>query len=925
MRYFLSTFFCLLLGLALVESAYASHVRAGEITAVRDRSAANRNTLTYIFTFTMYRDMCGSCVQAGPEELFFGDGTSSGRLEPVSKDTIGNRTEKVTYIYTHTYSAPGIYIIHISVENRNDKVLNMFDSLNTPFHVKTTLFINQSVGINNTPILLNAPIDLARVGQRFIHNPDAFDIDGDVLRYRLTTPQLGYNRNVNGYRHPHLVQPPGRSETRGPATFSIDSLTGDLVWDSPVLQGLYNVAFVIEEWRNGIKIGEVVRDMQIIVRDNPNNRPNLEIPNDTCIVAGSFLQGVATATDPDKNRIRLTASSGLFQDNFPAPKPTFTVPALQMSPVTGLFEWQSECVHVRKEPYQVVFKAEDLPGTGDDSPNKLVDIKVWQITVVGPRPTGLRATPQGANMQLSWDAYTCSNAAEMIIYRRVGCTDIDTSVCNTGLVAATGYVEIGRVPIGTTTFIDTNNGLGLDPGTNYSYRIVAGFAPPQGGESLASAEACTALSLDMPFITNVDVQATSSTQGEILVKWIQPLELDTKVNPGPYRYDLYRGNGFQGGALQRIRTVTLNSFSQATAGDTTYLDKSLNTADSVYHYVLFFYTGAGLQDSTQSASSVRLTATPVVNAIELSWQAQVPWSNANTTHKVYRESRAAKGSFELIATVEVGAESSFRFTDTGNGIVLDEDSLYCYYVETSGSYSTSKIPSPLLNKSQVICASPLDTLKPCPPLLAIDVLDCASFVADKGNCNLSSFSNKLTWEPAAISASCDEDVVGYRLYYKRYMEDEDYELIASLPATAREYVHSGLRSFAGCYYLTAVDEDGQESDPSNEVCKDNCPYYELPNVITVNGDGKNDELRPFECPLFVEKVEISIHNRWGRSVFESEDNIFINWDGRLLVTEVSSEGQVSTGVYYYLAKVRFARLSRKDELVQIKGWVHVLR
>jgi hypothetical protein len=452
---------------------------------------------------------------------------------------------------------------------------------------------------------------------------------------------------------------------------------------------------------------------------------------------------------------------------------------------------------------------------------------------------------------------------------------------------------------------------------------VAGFAPPQGGESLASAEACTALSLDMPFITHVDVEATSRTQGQILVRWIQPLELDVVANPGPYRYELYRGTGFRGGPLQPLMSRTYNSITPA--NDTVFVDEDLNTADSVYHYVLLFYTGGTLKDSTQSASSVRLTATPVVNAIELSWQAIVPWSNANTTHRVYRESRTTAGSFDLIASVEVASESSFRFTDTGNGIVLDEDSTYCYYVQTSGSYSTNKIPSPLLNRSQVICASPLDTLKPCPPLLAIDVVDCAAFIADKGNCSLSSLSNKLTWDPAALSAACDEDVVEFRLYYKRYLEDETYSLIATLPATAREYVHSGLRSFAGCYYMTAVDEDGQESEKSNEVCKDNCPYYELPNVITVNGDGKNDELRPFVCPLFVEKVEISIHNRWGRSVFESSDNIFINWDGRLLATEVSSEGQVSTGVYYYLAKVRFARLSRKDEQVQIKGWVHVLR
>jgi hypothetical protein len=35
--------------------------------------------------------------------------------------------------------------------------------------------------------------------------------------------------------------------------------------------------------------------------------------------------------------------------------------------------------------------------------------------------------------------------------------------------------------------------------------------------------------------------------------------------------------------------------------------------------------------------------------------------------------------------------------------------------------------------------------------------------------------------------------------------------------------------------------------------------------------------------------------------------------------------EVTNGVYYYLAEVRFARLRRSDEKVQFKGWVHLLR
>ncbi|MFC5536313.1 gliding motility-associated C-terminal domain-containing protein, partial [Rhodocytophaga aerolata] len=409
-RIFQALSLLLLLFIISVNQANATHVRAGEIIAIRDTTGGNSGTFRYRFIFTMYRDTCPTCVAAGPATLYFGYGSppeNSGSVEPNSpRVLIGNDTERVTYEFTHTYPAAGIYQVYVTVDNRNRDVLNMVNSVNTSFHVETTIFINQQVGINNTPILRIPPVDLARVGQRYVHNPDAFDIDGDSLSYRIVTPKQGFGLEVNGYRDPQLVQAGTNEAGTGPATFGITQ-KGDLIWDAPTRPGIYNVAFVVEEWRNGEKIGIVTRDMQIIVRDNINLRPLLEIPNDTCIVAGSPLPGFVRATDPDGNRIRLSASSGLFQSNFPAPRASFTVPApIQNNPATGNFFWQTQCLHVREQPYQVVFRAEDLPTP--DTSRKLVDIRTWQIRVVGPKPTGLTATAQGNSIGLSWDAYTCS-------------------------------------------------------------------------------------------------------------------------------------------------------------------------------------------------------------------------------------------------------------------------------------------------------------------------------------------------------------------------------------------------------------------------------------------------------------------------------------------------------------------------------------
>src|SRR4028118_2245563 len=276
---------------------YATHVRAGEITAIRDTTGGNRNSLRYIFIFKLYRDTEGVLQQS--VTLNFGDGTSSEPVTDRITRQLGNATEELTFRFAHTYTAPGIYTVSTRIEMRNAGIVNLASpSDQIPFYVETTLFINQSVGINNTPTLLNPPIDLGRVGQPFVHNPDAFDIDGDSLAYRLTVPRQAVNIEANGYTSRIPVLLGGRSEAGGPATLTIDQ-EGTLTWDSPNLPGEYNIAFVIEEWRGGVKIGEVVRDMQIIVRDNPNRRPLLEVPNDTCIVAGSFLQGRVRATDTD--------------------------------------------------------------------------------------------------------------------------------------------------------------------------------------------------------------------------------------------------------------------------------------------------------------------------------------------------------------------------------------------------------------------------------------------------------------------------------------------------------------------------------------------------------------------------------------------------------------------------------------------------
>ncbi|GAA4454857.1 hypothetical protein GCM10023189_21900 [Nibrella saemangeumensis] len=943
----------LLIGSLWPAVSYATHVRAGEITTRR----LPGNSLTYEVTLTVYFDIARGADAARQQETVtfcFGDGTTQEvrRLAPIPLRGNPNTTINI-YRTTHTYPGPGTFGISVAITNRNNGTINMMDPVNTSFYISTTISVNAALGLNSTPVLLNPPLDSARVGQRFCHNPAAFDADGDSLAYRLTIPQQGVPSNpcrgvvVNGYRDPALgINPSAQNETQNaPATFTINPITGDLCWDAPGAAGQYNVAFIIEEWRNGVLIGEIIRDMQIIVTDSPNRRPQLQAPADLCVEAGTVINQTVTATDPDGHRLELSAFGGPFNrgpdgqpypDALVAPQAaTFSTPNQpQNSPATGTFRWQTNCNHIRQEPYDIIFRAIDFPGR---NATQLATLQSFRITIIGPRPQNLTARATAGTtgeraVLLNWNAYTCAPAgSQMIIYRKEGCTPLTLDPCQTGLPAGSGYTEVGRVPITATSFTDTRE---LKRGIQYSYVIVAQYPLPQGGVSIASQPVCFDLPLLAPVLTNVTVDSTSETRGVITVRWTRPLGLNPGDLGSPYQYRLLRSTGSGTTSFTQVATISTN----LTPGvaDTVFVDRGLNTTQNAYTYQLeFYFTSSNGQltrlDATEPASSVRLSTTPAFRQIQLSWQAQTPWSNENQRHRLYRSRTGPNGPFNLVAEVAVQGPATFTYTDTGTdtfladgntSLPLSADSSYCYRVETVGRYTDTRIPVGLLyNFSQIICASPIDTTRPCPPQLSLQPLDCAA-LTDESFCNQTTFSNNLSWiypERNAGNQLCDQTVTSYNIYYSRYEQDEQSEKLTSVPAPTTTFEHNNLTSVAGCYYVTAVNRRGLESAPSNRVCNDNCPAYRLPNVFTPNGDGRNDVFQPMACPRFVETVEFVVYNRWGAKVFQTSDPT-LNWNGR------SSGGQeLASGLYYYQVTVRFASVNRTAPPVVQKGWIQLLR
>lgn len=945
----------------------ATHLRAGEIIVTRD----NCQSLTFKITITVYTNTA-STVRFGGDTGFedvldFGDNTwmQVPEIENTPRPDLGPNIGTASFTVFHTYAGPGKYLISYREPNRNEGVLNMDNSVNTRFYIETLIDIDPFKGCNNTPQLLIPPIDQACPGVAFFHNPGAFDPDGDSLSYEMVIPYSDRSLTVANYRNPNELSfytnpNTAKEDGSGPPVFSIDPITGTITWDSPSSSaiGEYNIAFIVKEWRKirGVwqQIGFVRRDMQIVTEDCNNERPDLIIPQDTCIEAGTQLRATIFGIDPENHNVKIEAFSEIFNlASAQSPATYAPDPAVFQSsnpPGELEFEWNTLCAHVKAQPYQVVFKITDNPPNGP----KLVTFKTWNITVVAPAPDWNSATIDLAtrSTQLEWDPYTCSNASTMQIWRRVDSFMYDPVNCETGMPPFMGYTLIDEISLKdsnnnpVSTYLDNNDGKGLAPGAKYCYRLVAIFPLPKGGESYMSDEICVGPILaDAPVITHVTVDKTATNlggDGEITVRWLEPFDASPVQFPLPYSYEVWRGVGFTGTPTTKIHAGRISTL--------TTTDVGLNTDVEPYnYYVIAFDANNVVVDTSAVASSVWLDAMPALDKIELNWSAFVPWSNRSQIHPRHLIYRSSTGSTEadmvLYDSVDVNI-NGFKYVDDGNGVPLDEDTIYCYRVMTRGGYGNPQIGEPLENFSQILCTQLDDDDAPCKPETPIpnDPPQCDNYEdAINFTCNQNIFSNQINWSrPTDID--CRNDVVSYNVYVSSVVGGSFVLRETNVRDTF--YIDANLPSFARCYKIAAVDRSGNVGELSDAICIDNCPYYELPNVFSPNGDKCNDVFSAYNdrpsggenggpdceisednkkrCARFVRSVHFRVYNRWGKEVYNyqsgGERTIYIDWDGR-----ADNGKELSSGVYYFVADVVFESVDPAKSGKTIKGWVQILR
>ena len=164
------------------------------------------------------------------------------------------------------FNVSGNYRISWKGEARNHLLSNIMkrDAYNDQFIYLFTLFDFSTV--NNSPVFRPLGNEFFCNGEINYFDLSATDTDGDQLIYKLVSPQTNLNTSVL-WKDSNT----GSNPIPGSVPLKIDPNTG-VVSFNPSKNGVFLFGIQVEEFRNGISIGEVRKDYQFNVQNCVQNK-----------------------------------------------------------------------------------------------------------------------------------------------------------------------------------------------------------------------------------------------------------------------------------------------------------------------------------------------------------------------------------------------------------------------------------------------------------------------------------------------------------------------------------------------------------------------------------------------------------------------------------------------------------------------------
>ncbi|HAW52190.1 MAG TPA: hypothetical protein DCX54_07675, partial [Flavobacteriales bacterium] len=278
------------------------------------------------------------------------------------------------YIYKRLVVLPNRctdWVISNQICCRNNGITTIFNPGNQNIYVEAKI---NNFNMNSSPKFSNNPVPFVCANQTYCFNNGAVDPEGDSLVYSLVTPRTNTGigdtvRFLSGFsRTKPLTSSPN---------VTLNPNTGDLCMFPTDSNQIAILAILVKEYRNGVFVGSIMRDIQLRILGCPNGN---SLPQLSGIDSSSFFSKKVCANsnltfnifsvDPDTTQtITMTWNQAIPGASFtftPGPRPVAT------------FSWTPNNSHIRTQPFCFTVEVAD-----DNCPFNGLQVFSYCITVVG--------------------------------------------------------------------------------------------------------------------------------------------------------------------------------------------------------------------------------------------------------------------------------------------------------------------------------------------------------------------------------------------------------------------------------------------------------------------------------------------------------------------------------------------------------------
>lgn len=334
--------------LFISKQAAASHLAGGQITYTHGVG------LTYTVTYTFYRDCGGiaapatvtivtSSANAGVNfNTVSAAGVNNGNVVPVCPTATttcsgGATPGRAKWVYTATINLPSQQTdwVFSVTENARNAGITTSNASGQNMYVESTLNNTISPG-NNACFFANDPAAFTYINQPFCFNNGAVDIDGDSLAYSLVDPLIAPAAPITWNFGYSATQPVAST----PAV-TFNPTTGDVCM-TPTLVEVTVMAIVVKEYRYGILIGSIERDIQVMIINGADNLPALNGINGTNTYVDTAVVGCAytfTTSATDANAAQCVTMTSTATTAIPASSFAVANGCPSLTRPTGTFSW----------------------------------------------------------------------------------------------------------------------------------------------------------------------------------------------------------------------------------------------------------------------------------------------------------------------------------------------------------------------------------------------------------------------------------------------------------------------------------------------------------------------------------------------------------------------------------------------------------